>query len=186
MKLYYPIKVSRITQRFGENAVDFYKKLGLKGHNGIDLAYLSPEVYYEGTGRGTVYYAVNSNTFGNYLCIISEEDIGTVMHLYGHLKEFRCKVGDTVESGQIIAIADNTGLYTTGQHLHWGIYTMIKDANGNYAYKEPNNGYGGAIDQESYVQYICVKDYINNLNQQISILQTIIELLKKLIIGIKK
>ena len=36
-ELYYPIKPWRINQRFGENLNDFYKKIGLLGHNGIDF-----------------------------------------------------------------------------------------------------------------------------------------------------
>ena len=182
MQLFYPIKSNYITQKFGENLVDFYTKLGLKGHNGIDLAFYPdyPEVCYEDFVQGKVYYTVNSNTFGNYLCIISEEKEGIFMHLYGHLKEFRCKTGDIVKAGQVIAIADNTGLYTTGAHLHWAIYEMIKDSNGNYAYKYPTNGYQGAIDQTPYLSYIFIKDYIANLWKQLSLLQKLLELLKQL------
>ena len=37
LKLQYPVDPFYITQRFGDNAVETYRNLGLVGHNGIDL-----------------------------------------------------------------------------------------------------------------------------------------------------
>jgi len=53
------------------------------------------------------------------------------------LAEFRVKVGDTVQEGQLVALSDNTG-NSTGAHLHWGYYKFPRDR---------GNGFAGFIDQ---------------------------------------
>jgi murein DD-endopeptidase MepM/ murein hydrolase activator NlpD len=100
-------------------------------------------------------------------------------HIYWHLKEIKVKAGDIVESGDLIATADNTGIYTTGTHLHRGLYEITRDSNGKASLINKDNGYGGAIDIQPFYTGIFIKDYMDNLTAQLGILQQIIALIKK-------
>ena len=59
----------------------------------------------------------NAN-YGNYV-IISHG--GGLQTLYGHLSSYSVKAGDSVSQGMVIAKSGNTG-YSTGPHLHFGVY----------------------------------------------------------------
>lgn len=129
------------TQSFGENAVPFYAQLGLKGHNGVDYtAPIGTEVYASHDGEITkTYDKTNASvTIGFGVWIMHPEGWYTV---YFHLKDVNVKVGDKVKAGDLIGWADNTGQYTTGSHLHFGLYPKDRDR---------NNGYDGAIDPLPY------------------------------------
>jgi len=45
---------------------------------------------------------------------------------YLHLFKLKCRTGDRVEAGQLIGLAGNTGVTSTGAHLHFA----IKDKSG--------------------------------------------------------
>lgn len=125
----------RITQNFGENPAS-YARFGLKGHNGIDYATpTGTEII--ATHSGKVLEATNDPTgYGLYIKIENSIE-GS---LYAHLKEFKVKVGDAVNEGQIIGLSDNTG-NSTGPHLHFGYYRIPRDR---------ANGYAGYIDPAPY------------------------------------
>jgi murein DD-endopeptidase MepM/ murein hydrolase activator NlpD len=59
----------------------------------------------------------NAN-YGNYVIL---SHAGGLQTLYGHLSSFLVKVGDPVSQGTVIAKSGNTG-YSTGPHLHFGVY----------------------------------------------------------------
>lgn len=186
LKLQLPLKPSwktgviGITQGFGDNLADFYAKMGLKGHQGIDFT-----VRHYDKGHGEVYNALGgyvisdkslqSDTKGRYVSMISDET--TVIDprdgkekackietCYFHLKEARVSVDDPssapwfdrlfgkpnyIQPGVLIGITDNTGLYTTGSHLHFHIRVHWKDKNG-YFTPDYSNGYDGCIDPMPY------------------------------------
>lgn len=146
----------KITQRFGENKVDFYKKLGMKGHNGID--YRASEgtplkapcdmtisnFYYENkdAGYGTTVFA-RSNPFQIQGVTYKVEMV------FAHLQDFHnISLGFFLKRGEVFAFCDNTGKYTTGSHLHWGCRLVRKTWLGGWKTVDSGNGYKGYFDQE--------------------------------------
>lgn len=134
MNLIFPVAggAGRISQRFGENDVD-YSRFGLVGHNGIDFAgELNEPVYSVADGK-VVRTGYEANGFGNFIVV----DIGTFEAFYAHLAA-RPKFlpGQPVRMGEVIGRMGQTG-YSFGVHLHFG----LRPKNANRA-----NGYGGFID----------------------------------------
>jgi len=109
-----PLKFNGIKQKF--------KNTGVKRHYGIDLGwhYQHNEPVYA-IDDGTVIYNRYQKT-GGYTIHIRHNN-GYVSE-YGHLKKDSQKVkeGSKVKKGQQIANMGNTGILTTGYHLHLGIY----------------------------------------------------------------
>ena len=157
IQLRLPLEHIFVTQPWGFNFVDFYEKLGLKGHNGTDFRLRDGCPVYA-SHDGEITQAGDDGTGGIIVTIWNRDGYKT---LYYHLKSVLVKVGDKVIAGQKIAFGDNTGKYTTGDHLHFGL--KLVDGNGNTL--NYNNGYGGAINAEPYFCYtfngieINPKDY---------------------------
>jgi len=138
-------KCNTITQHFGVNG-SFYKRYGLKGHNGID--HLAP--------RGTPILAVcdgycsgvktTKEGYGIYVRQASGdiELNGKTIRLdivYGHMERVNLHKGNRIMKGQVVGWADNTG-YSMGNHLHLGVRIMNSDGNiENY-----KNGFLGYFD----------------------------------------
>ena len=144
MKYFFqPLKPFRINQKFGENkacvSIDGenrcitcdghnppsgYKSLyGSQGHLGIDLAcYHGQEVYC--AQRGKVYGIDTNLRSGLDVRVETEIDGQKFRHIYEHLLGYQYKIGDWVETGQLIGWADNTG-YSSGDHLHFQIEKFI-------------------------------------------------------------
>lgn len=126
-----------LTQPFGANP-EIYKQFGLLAHNGIDLATPvgTPII---ASISGTVIEAVKSGDagYGKYVKIENDE-YGS---LTAHLSRVDVEVGQTVTEGQQIGLSGNTG-FSTGPHLHWGIFSKPRDR---------NNGYGGYVDQTNLI-----------------------------------
>ncbi len=178
MKKARPIRNSFISQKFGENRLPIYKESGMLGHNGIDLP-CPPgmELRFDVLDcHGFVYQKHTDSSGGLGLDVITEDKDGIFKHRYWHLKDYAVEVGQTVGTGDLLGHCDNTGR-STGSHLHWALKPQRIDDNGNYRNKYPDNGYAGAIDFT--YKDIFVKDYMDNLKGQLSILQQIINLIKK-------
>lgn len=158
--LIYPSSFT-ITQGLGDNAVSFYQQLGLKGHNGIDIGCPSGSTVIapckleitqvvmdvqDPNGYGTVVrgmtepFLYNSRTY-------------RLEMVFGHLQSYSVTLGQIVERGQHIAISDNTGKYTTGAHLHWGVRLVKKMSDGGWQAQDLNNGYTGYFDQTPLIDY---------------------------------
>jgi len=181
MKIYRAVKTNWISQRFGANAVKWYKKWGMKGHNGIDwIAQDGEKIYFDVSCKGVVLNTHIDGKGGLGVDIITEDKDGIFKHRYWHLKEFKCKAGDIMETGDLIGLADNTG-WSTGTHLHRGLKPQTKDENGEYKNSQQDNGYKGGIDYAPYLKSVYVKDYMDYLTKQLSMLQRMIELFKKLL-----
>ncbi len=144
--LYQPVKPFRINQRFGENTVCVstdgnrqilscngnnppagYKSLyGKAGHKGIDLAAKhGQEVYC--AQRGMIYQIDTNPKSGLDVRIISVVGGVQIRHIYEHLLGYEGKIGQIIETGQLIGWADNTG-YSSGDHLHFQVEVLENGA----------------------------------------------------------
>lgn len=141
--LHWPLKPTKINQRFGENLACIstdgkndvitrkgatcpagYRSLyGPKGHQGLDLkAYHGQEVY--AAQGGVIYWIDTLEKSGLDVRIESNINGIRIRHIYEHLQGYQGKVGDRVETGQLIGWADNTG-YSSGDHLHFQVEQFI-------------------------------------------------------------
>jgi murein DD-endopeptidase MepM/ murein hydrolase activator NlpD len=141
IKLRLPIKDVYVTQPFGVNFVDFYTNLGMKGHNGIDFRAKNGCPVYA-AHDGIILTAGSDNQGGNLVQVWNMN----YKTLYYHLKDWVVKQNQEVKAGDLIGHADNTGIYTTGDHLHFG----LKETNNDGSTKYPNNGFNGCIDPAPY------------------------------------
>ena len=170
-----------LNQAFGTNNNDFYRQLGLKGHNGLDMY---TQNYTDGNAPVTAAHdgyvisdaTKDSDTGGRRVWLESEEtEIAgrkcKIKTVYFHLKSARVSISDDlsdsknfdkynqdkhkgrhfVRAGAEVGIANNTGQYTTGAHLHFGFYPCWKQTDGTYR-EEFENGYAGAQDPQPYLQ----------------------------------
>jgi len=122
--LSWPLDFIRITQKFG--ITDFSKTTTAyngQGHNGVDFAAsigtpvkaaLSGVV--KGTGNTDI--VCPGASFGQWVFIQHSNGLSTI---YAHLSLIKVTAGQTVFTGDIIGYSGNTG-FTTGPHLHFGVY----------------------------------------------------------------
>jgi len=191
-----------ITQGFGENLNPLYKELGMEGHNGIDYVLIDPNSSPPNISQGQPVYATHDGVCfpeidgkgGNGVVIRTNETYdynGQKVYfktIYWHLLKADAvvKTGQQVKAGDIIGYCDTTGL-ATGPHLHFGLKPQAWNENDWIWYNvEQNNGYFGAIDPTPFFNQYYAEDaqkVIANLEQQISLLGRVIELLKGLFKG---
>lgn len=140
----------RINQGFGENRVSFYASLGMVGHNGLDLkASMKTETY--ATFDGQVSVSGIDSAGGEEIRYVSEPVTIQGMQyrleaVHYHLSKRGKRVGTKVKKGDLIGLTGNSGKYTTGPHLHYGLKVNYRK-NSNQAWqKDYTNGYKGAID----------------------------------------
>lgn len=138
-----PLKDIYIVQPFGVNYADFYSELGMKGHNGIDFR-AKHDCPIFSAHDGIVLTAGTDNLGGNLVQIWNEQN--NFKTLYYHLNDWSVSQGQEVKAGDLIGHADNTGIYTTGDHLHFGLKETTTGGNTKY----PNNGYNGCLDPAPY------------------------------------
>jgi murein DD-endopeptidase MepM/ murein hydrolase activator NlpD len=108
-----------LTQNYG--ITPYSQRLYKSGfHNGIDIASSYGEPIR--TARDGTVLAIGScgrYAYGKWIAIEHNNKLTT---FYAHLSGYApLKVGDSVSRGQIIGYEGNTG-YSTGPHLHFGVY----------------------------------------------------------------
>jgi murein DD-endopeptidase MepM/ murein hydrolase activator NlpD len=141
-----PLDKMVCTQKFGKWP-EFYKKFGMKGHNGVDFRTKfddSPD------GKRPVYAVMNGivstaisiegiSAYGKHVKIDHSNNHDT---LYAHLDSLKVVKGQKIKAGEQIGFTGNTGV-GTGAHLHFG-----------YRPKPPKmdhkNGFKGSIDSLDY------------------------------------
>jgi murein DD-endopeptidase MepM/ murein hydrolase activator NlpD len=154
-----------------------YKEMGLIAHNGIDfVASRGEPILWNGYDvEGRVVKLSTEPNEGLGVVVITEDEEGRFKHIFWHLKEIKCKVGQKLSSGDLIGTIDSTG-FSTGDHLHWG----LKRADKNNKTIDYNNGYKGAIDPEKYFTNIYIGDTMNLLANWLLSLKKLVELIKGL------
>ena len=190
MKLFRPIKTDRITQWFGENKpcspdgllqpvtapkVDgtcpvghskLYPKMGLKGHNGIDMNAVHGEpVYHSADFVGWAHTEVDVGGGIGVRVTSNNSDNGEHFQvLYWHLKSVAVTDQALVFPGNLIGYADSTGL-SSGDHVHWGLKKVIVQEFGSKKVTstlDTGNGYYGAIDPAPYFENKFIRDQIKD------------------------
>ena len=180
MRIFRALKPNNLTHKFGE-ILPVWTNIGMKGHNGFDFsAPLGEKIYWDCDIRGTVLNTEIDSKGGLGVNVISEDKDGIFKHRFWHLQKFNCIAGQILESGDLIGYADTTGL-AFGSHLHRDLKPMIKDQNEAYKIKNYNNGYFGATDIQPFFTNIFIKDYVANLEGQVSVLKQIIEKINELL-----
>lgn len=149
-----PLKDIRVNQPFGMNFVDFYQKLGLKGHNGVDFQAKNGCPTYA-CFDGVINYCGTDSGGGVQVDIWNK---GGYKAIYYHLQDFTVTQGQQVKTGDIIGHCDNTGLMTTGSHLHFG----LKEVDNQGRTLNWDNGYNGAIDPSPFFEETYNGLKINN------------------------
>lgn len=178
MNLPYPVKPYKVNQPWGvKNPI--YKAFGFESHNGVDIA--------PGNGKlvcseikGSVYKTGNQPTGGGiYLSILSDEmyafkDLNAYILIdYLHAEKLLVQAGQSVEVGQPLLIADNTG-FSTGIHTHIQ-YRRVAKGNGTLIPVDSNDA-NNSFDPEPYRD----GTYAVDLYQR-SILEKLVALYKKLL-----
>lgn len=146
---------------FGDN-VEYYKQVGLEnGHNGIDICcrngtkVLAPfnswvlEEHDDEEDRNAGFGVVLvSDKSYNWLNGSTSHAKVVLWHNLKNLVEVAKEGKTEVETGQDIALADNTG-FSTGPHVHFG----LKQCSELGKTKNWDNGHRGAIDPYPYLDY---------------------------------
>jgi len=87
-------------------------------HFGIDILAKENEPI-KSVSDGSVIYSGWSYDTGYMLVVQHDEDLISV---YKHNASLLKKVGETVKSGEVVAIIGNSGELTTGPHLHFELW----------------------------------------------------------------
>jgi len=120
---------------------------GIRGqgfHNGVDFATPSNTKILSAS-KGKVVYAGYQNAYGNYL-IIQHEGYCT---LYAHLNEMGVDIGDEVKYREVIALSGNTGVNTTGPHLHFEV--RLGSYDNAFWGKERNSKFENSLNPEHHL-----------------------------------
>lgn len=87
-------------------------------HFGIDIA-ASPNESVLAAADGTVILSTYTADTGYLIGIQHNQDLIT---LYKHCESLLKKPGDRVKGGDVIGLVGNTGIYSTGPHLHFELW----------------------------------------------------------------
>lgn len=137
----------QVTQGFGERP-EYYKKFGLKGHEGLDIIPTGTVWDVLCLADGVVVNETDDPRSGVYgiWCTVWHPQLRKATQ-YCHLQSNIVSSGDKVTTGQRLGIMGATG-NSTGAHLHLNLYET--DENGFRLNK--NNGFNGGIDPLPFLQ----------------------------------
>lgn len=123
--LSWPLDAIRVTQVFGDTEFSRANPGAYngKGHNGVDFgASIGTPIKAAASGRvlgtGDTDTVCPRASYGKWVLI---EHGNGLTSLYAHLSLIKTAAGQNVSTGQVIGYSGNTG-YSTGPHLHFGLY----------------------------------------------------------------
>lgn len=195
MKIYRCVKTNILTQGYGvkntkPDLIALYNSLGYTAHPGNDFAVecvdrtvkhggQCEQIYYDVDMEGKIMVIQKDEKHGYGITIRTESKEGIFDHFWGHFDYFypSLKVGDMVDTGEILGTAGNTGA-STGAHCHRELRKMARDTYGNVYKENPENGFKGAVPLEPFYENTFVVDVITGLKEQISLLKKIINIFK--------
>lgn len=155
--LAWPLDNIVVTQYFGntEFATKNPQIYNGKGHTGVDFrASIGTPV--KASLSGIVVGVENTDliprcySYGKWVMIKHPNGLST---LYAHLSLQTVSVGQQVSTGQIIGYSGNTG-YTTGPHLHYGVYATQGVDIRKFAKNESVNCVGATIPLADFSAYL--------------------------------
>lgn len=182
---YRPTKSGLYTQGFGvdktkPNMLEFYKSIGLKAHNGLDIAtwYKEP-CYMNYIGKAKLVKITDDPKLGIGLTFLIDDHNGTFQIRFWHFASYpkTMRVGQYVDSGTLIGHCDSTGL-STGDHLHFDLKKVVVRGSDGYETLNKSNGYYGAISPDEHWKDVFIKDYVNQLKGQVNIIKKLLDLWK--------
>lgn len=130
LELFYPAQPFIVTQKWGVKN-DAYIRFGFTHHNGIDFT-VDTDGFVKAMCNGRVVSVGDNPTgAGRYVVyrtplVFCEGVECYVEFYYMHAEKILVKVGDEVEVGTTLMIADNTG-FSTGPHTHISAYRISKE-----------------------------------------------------------
>ena len=154
-----------------------YAQLGMIGHDGIDLYARTWDPVYA-SHDGIVTATSTDVNRGLGVEITTPYPVEFIRSPFNKAGEYHAKtnywhfaannvvVGQEVRIGQLIGWADNTG-NSSGDHLHFALYPMVKNPDGSYAPAFPNNGTYGAVSPIEYMVQDMTAFERNSLIQKI-------------------
>lgn len=156
--LSWPLDNIKVTQLFGKT-VDSQRLYTSGTHNGVDFGVpMGSKV--KAADAGVVSHIGNTDevpgclSFGRWVLIKHNNGIST---LYSHLSSTQVSVGQAVERGKHIAFSGGApgtsgAGYSTGPHLHFGVYATEGLRPQSYQSSTPCNGaYMPLADQKAYL-----------------------------------
>jgi len=160
-----------IYQFFGENIDLYMQAVGIRGHNGIDIATFEGDTIVAAHDGIIVKAFQQAGGYGKQVHIVGDKDEnGIMIHtIYAHLKDISVVEKQRVSTGQSIGTEGNTGFVISGGtaywntapagkgvHLHFGVSYFVDLKPNTYQYSFGNefvysvldgfNGVGGYID----------------------------------------
>jgi len=141
--------LTRLASGFGFRMHPIYKIK--KMHTGIDFtADRGTEIY--ATGNGVVEKAGRMSGYGKV--VIIDHGFG-YKSLYAHCSQHKCRVGQKVKKGEVIALVGNTGV-SMGPHVHYEVRKREMTSNGKATYKpvNPVNYFFNDLSPEEYEKVI--------------------------------
>lgn len=208
LTVYRPVETNWLNQGFGENSTcipvdangnviypitgvitkvgdtcpvgytDFYKGMGMKGHNGYDnAAYHGEPVFFSAVAPGVEWYCKSERdgSGGIGVDVVSRTPVelkdgskSVIKFRFWHLKDVAHSDGTTITPGMLIGWADNTGA-SSGDHLHWS----MKPCTLQGAPLAPFNGYNGVVDFSPYYINSFILDVLGVARPSPSIWQLI-------------
>ncbi len=104
-----------VTSEFGYRTDPFTGQTS--GHGGIDLAVPTGTPVRAALSGTVTVSSYSQSSYGYYIMIDHGDGLAT---LYGHCSQLLVSVGQTVETGDVIALSGSTGR-STGPHLHFEV-----------------------------------------------------------------